>query len=185
MGSSVGVTKVKRKGELLRAIKEAGRYDRKVLIEEGVENAREIEVSILGNDNPKASLPGEVISAREFYDYEAKYIDPRSKTVVPAKLPLGLTKKIQEIALAAFKAVDCRGMARVDFLLNRKTGKLFINEINTIPGFTLISMYPKLWQASGISYPKLLDRLISLALENARQKTKLRLSYTPSKPWHQ
>jgi D-alanine-D-alanine ligase len=177
LGSSVGVTKVHDRSELAPALSLAARYDRKMLAERAV-NAREIEVSVLGNDDPIASVPGEIVPCREFYDYVAKYIDDRSKLIIPADLPPELTRRIQELAIAAFLAVDCAGMARVDFLLDKDTGELYIGELNTIPGFTPISMYPKLWEASGISYSELIDRLIQLALERYADKSRSETSYS-------
>ncbi|MFH1720488.1 MAG: D-alanine--D-alanine ligase, partial [Patescibacteria group bacterium] len=173
LGSSVGISKVKGEGELKPALDEAFKYDRRVCVEKGL-NAREIEVSILGNDEPEASLPGEVIVGGEFYDYNDKYVDGKSTTQVPADLPDDLLKKIQKLAIDAYRAVDCAGFARVDCFVDRDTGEVYLNEINTIPGFTSISMYPKMWEASGLSYPKLIDRLIELALEryNDKQRNK-------------
>lgn len=182
MGSSVGITKVHHQKELTPAINLALKYDRKVLAEKAVEPNRDIEVSVLGNDSPKASVPGEIVSSNEFYDYDAKYVDGKSKAVVPAPLSKQLTKQIRQLAVEAFKALDCAGMARVDFLL--KGNKVWINELNTIPGFTSISMYPKLWEATGISYPKLLDKLIALAMERHREKNQLKTSYKPKKDWY-
>lgn len=176
LGSSVGISKVRNARELGRALDLAAQYDRKILVERAVE-AREIEVSVLGNDRPEASVPGEVVPVNEFYDYEAKYIKEGSELIIPAKLAPRQTQRIREFAVRAFRAVDCAGMARVDFLLERRTGRLFICEINTIPGFTPISMYPKLWEASGIPYPQLIDRLVELALERHREKTRTRYSY--------
>lgn len=178
LGSSVGVSKVHQRGGLAPALDLAARYDRRMLAEPAV-NAREIEVSVLGNDEPIASLPGEIIPHREFYDYIAKYIDDRSELVLPADLPPELTRRIQELAVAAFLAVDCAGMARVDFLLDKDTGELYIGELNTIPGFTPISMYPKLWEVSGISYSELIDRLIELALERYDDNSRSETSYSP------
>lgn len=169
LGSSVGVVKAHGREEFEAALKESARWDRRVLIEQGI-NAREIEVSVLGNDNPTASVPGEIVPGREFYDYEAKYIDEGSRLLIPAPLDEKTTKQAQELAVAAFKAIDCAGMARVDFLLDKDTGELYVSEINTIPGFTQISMYPKLWEASGMSYSELIDRLIELALERQAEK---------------
>src|SRR6185295_10361202 len=143
----------------------AAEFDRKVVIEAAVPNAREIECAVLGNDDPEASVPGEIIPGREFYDYEAKYIDDTSRTIIPADLPAKQTKEIQTLAADAFKAVDCAGMARVDFLLAGDSGLLYLNELNIIPGFTTISMYAKMWEASGLPYPRLVDRLIELAVE--------------------
>ena len=178
LGSSVGISKVHQRGELAPALELAARYDRRMLAERAV-NAREIEVSVLGNDEPIASVPGEIIPCREFYDYIAKYIDDRSELIIPADLPSEMTRRIQELAIAAFMAVDCAGMARVDFLLDKDTGDLYICELNTIPGFTPISMYPKLWGASGISYSELIDRLIELALERHADNSRSETSYSP------
>ncbi|MFZ5805606.1 MAG: D-alanine--D-alanine ligase [Verrucomicrobiota bacterium] len=176
LGSSVGVSKVKNKNEYLSAVREAFEYDNKILIEEFIP-CREIECSVLGNENPIASLPGEVIPTHEFYSYESKYIDPNGANFhIPAKLNQKTIKRIQELAIAAFKTLSCHGMARVDFFL-KKNGTVYINEINTIPGFTKISMYPKLWEASGISYTELLNRLIQLALDKYRQEQKLKTSF--------
>ncbi len=138
--------------------------------------AREIEVAVLGNDSPEASVPGEIIPSREFYDYQAKYIDDDSKLLIPAPLTESQTENVRQLAIGAFKAVDCAGMARVDFLLSGENGTLYLNELNTIPGFTTISMYSKLWAATGVAYPALLDRLIALALERHRDKQELRTS---------
>ncbi|MBI5214371.1 MAG: D-alanine--D-alanine ligase [Ignavibacteriae bacterium] len=184
-GSSVGISKAHDRKELIRAMKLAMEYDRKILIEKGIVNAREIEVSVLGNDEPLASVPGEIISSNEFYDYDAKYVDGKSREVIPAKLPKSVIKKIQKYALLGFKAIDCAGMARVDFLVEKGTNRFYLNEINTIPGFTSISMYPKLWQASGLSYSTLLDKLIGLAFERHRQKLSLKTSYQPKTKWYQ
>jgi D-alanine-D-alanine ligase len=178
LGSSVGVSKVCERSELAPALDLAARYDRKMLAEQAV-NAREIECSVLGNDEPIASVPGEIVPCREFYDYIAKYIDDRSELIIPADLPPELTRRVQEMSIAAFLAVDCAGMARVDFLLDKDTGELYIGELNTIPGFTPISMYPKLWEASGISYSELIDRLIELALERHADKSRSETSYSP------
>ena len=174
LGSSVGISKVHDRSELDGAMKEAAKFDRKIVVEQGVGGkggrAREIECSVLGNDEPQASVPGEVVPAAEFYDYNAKYIDEGSKLIIPAKLTRALQKKVQEMAVKAFLAVDCSGLARVDFLMDPKSDRIYVNEINTMPGFTSISMYPKLWAASGISYPDLIDRLIQLGLERFEEK---------------
>jgi len=174
LGSSVGISKAHHRGELDAAMNEAAKFDRKIVIEQGVGGksgrAREIECSVLGNDEPQASVAGEVVPAAEFYDYNAKYIDEGSKLHIPAKLTRPQQKKVQEMAVKAFLAVDCAGLARVDFLMDPKTGRIFVNEINTMPGFTSISMYPKLWAASGISYPDLIDRLVQLGLQRAEEK---------------
>jgi D-alanine-D-alanine ligase len=180
LGSSVGITKAHDRGELDGAMKEAAKFDRKIIVEQAVGGksgrAREIECSVLGNDEPQASVAGEVVPAAEFYDYNAKYIDEGSKLIIPAKLTRAQQKKVQEMAVKAFLAVDCSGLARVDFLMDPKTERIYVNEINTMPGFTSISMYPKLWAASGISYPDLIDRLIRLGL--ARFEEKKRNQYT-------
>jgi len=181
LGSSVGITKVHKKKELEKAIDLASSYDRKILIEEGLEEAREIECSVLGNDEPRASVVGEVRPAGEFYDYDSKYIDKETQLIVPADLPDGVSRKVQEIALRAFKAVDAAGMARVDFFVSKKENKIYLSEINTIPGFTSVSMYPRLWEASGISYPDLIDQLIQLALERHQDKKQNKISYDESK----
>lgn len=178
LGSSVGISKAKDRRTLAEAMDLAGSFDRKIVVEAAVPDAREIECAVLGNDEPEASLPGEVIPSREFYDYEAKYIDEGSQTIVPADLSPNLSNDIRRLAIAAFKAIDCAGMARVDFLLQRKTGELFVNEVNTIPGFTTISMYSKMWAASGVDYATLLDRLIALAQERHAAKQQLRTSLT-------
>jgi D-alanine-D-alanine ligase len=176
MGSSVGVSKCRGRSDLMEGIMDAARYDRRILVEAGIE-AREIEISVLGNEDPEASIPGEVVPGDEFYSYKAKYIDDTSDLLIPAPLENGLAHEAQHLAIAAFKAIDGAGMGRADFLLDKHDGSLYMNEINTIPGFTKISMYPKLWEASGLSYPKLLDRLIELAFERQAQKDKLVRSY--------
>ena len=176
LGSSVGITKAHDRKELPGCIDEAAKFDRKIIVEEGVggkkNKAREIECSVLGNDQPEASAPGEIVPIKEFYDYAAKYLDEGSELVIPAKLTKSQTKEVQRLAIAAFQAVDCSGLARVDFLMDPKTRKIFLNEINTMPGFTAISMYPKLWAATGLSYPDLIDRLIQLGLERHTEKMK-------------
>lgn len=169
LGSSVGVVKAHTHGELVAALKESAQYDRRVLIERGL-NAREIEVSVLGNDDPAASVVGEVIPGREFYDYEAKYVDENSELLIPAPIPAEVAEKAREYAVRAFKAIDAAGLARVDYLLDKDTHEIYLSEINTIPGFTQISMYPKLWEASGLSYGELIDRLVELALERQAEK---------------
>jgi len=182
LGSSVGVTKCSTRSDLFEGLYEAARFDRRILVERGV-NAREIEVSVLGNDDPVASLPGEIIPGHEFYSYDAKYIDDSSQLLIPAPISPELTKQIQDLAVKAYRAIDCAGMARVDFLLEKvsqssnRTPKLFLNEVNTIPGFTKISMYPKLWDASGLPYPALIDRLIELALERKYVRDRLERRY--------
>jgi D-alanine-D-alanine ligase len=164
LGSSVGITKVRSRSDLLEGLMEAARYDRRVLVQRGV-NAREIEVSVLGNDKPEASVPGEVIPSREFYSYESKYIDGTSELIIPAPINAKTAERARRLAVKAYKAIDCAGLARVDFLLDKETSNLYLNEINTMPGFTQISMYPKLWDISGLPYSALIDRLIDLALE--------------------
>jgi D-alanine-D-alanine ligase len=176
LGSSVGISKAKHSVQLRAAISLAAEFDRKIVIEAAVPHAREIECAVLGNDEPEASVPGEIIPSREFYDYEAKYLDEASAALVPAPLTEAQAEEVRTLAVAAFKALDCAGMARVDFLLDGESGTLYLNELNTIPGFTTISMYAKLWEASGLPYPKLLDRLISLGLERHAEKQQLRTS---------
>jgi D-alanine-D-alanine ligase len=163
-GSSVGVFKISEEKELQDKLVAAAQYDRKILVEKAID-ARELECSVLGNDKPEASVVGEIIPSNEFYDYEAKYEDEQSQTIIPADIPDDISSQIRSLAIQAFQAIDCAGMGRVDFLFERKTNRILVNEINTIPGFTPISMYPKLWEVSGISFSELLDRLISLALE--------------------
>src|SRR5579863_8086948 len=184
LGSSVGISKAHDRKELAPAIEEAAKFDRKIVIEQGVggkkNKAREIECSVLGNDEAIASVPGEIVPGKEFYDYTAKYLDEGSKLIIPAKLSKADTKRVQELAIAAFKAVDCSGLARVDFLMEpgsqtksaKKTRKIYLNEINTMPGFTAISMYPKLWAASGLAYADLIDKLIQLGIERHADKKK-------------
>ncbi len=178
LGSSVGITKCLSASDLIEALHEAARYDRRVLIEQGI-HAREIEVSVLGNEEAQASIPGEIIPSREFYSYEAKYLDGTSQLLIPAPIPDEIARQVQEFALRAYHAVDCAGMARVDFLLEKEASrpgdlpKVYLNELNTIPGFTQISMYPKLWEASGIPYAELIDRLVVLAMERKRQRDAL------------
>jgi D-alanine-D-alanine ligase len=178
LGSSVGVSKAHNREELAAGLDEAAQYDRRLLVEQGID-AREIEVSVLGNDAPIASTAGEVIPGREFYDYAAKYIEDTSRLIIPAPLPEETMRRAQELAVAAFRAIDGAGMARVDFLLDRRDGALYIGEVNTIPGFTAISMYPKLWEASGIPYAELIDRLITLALERDDDRRRTVHTYQP------
>jgi D-alanine-D-alanine ligase len=179
LGSSVGISKANSPADLDEAMATALEYDRKVVIEAAVPNPREIECAVLGNDDPQASIPGEVIPEREFYDYSAKYIDADgSRIEIPAQLSTAETENVRRLSIEAFRAVEGAGMARVDFLLNGKTGELFLNEVNTIPGFTTISMYPKMWEASGLPYPALIDRLITLAVERHAEKQLLRTSVT-------
>jgi len=168
-GSSVGTTKAHNRGELVEGLRVACSFDRKVLVERAVD-ARELEVSVLGNDEPQASVVGEVVPAREFYDYEAKYLDEGSRLLIPAPIEAAAAEQVRAMALRAFIAVDAAGMARVDFFMERATGRILVNELNTIPGFTRISMYPKLWEASGLSYPKLIERLVDLAIERYNDK---------------
>jgi len=165
LGSSVGVTKCNNRSDLQEGLMEAASFDRRILIQKGIRNAREIEVSVLGNDQPVASTPGEILPSREFYSYESKYIDGTSEYEIPAKLPDATIEMIREYAVRAYKAIDCAGMARVDFFVEKETNKIYLNELNSLPGFTKISMYPKLWEASGLSYKDLVDRLIELAME--------------------
>jgi len=178
LGSSVGISKAKSGADLRIAVELALQFDRKIVIEAAVPNAREIECAVLGNDEPEASVPGEIIPSREFYDYEAKYLDDASQVIIPAALGDAQVREVQRLAIEAFRAVDCAGMARVDFFLSRDEGRMHLNEVNTIPGFTTISMYPKMWEASGLSYSALIDRLITLALERHAEKQQLRTSVT-------
>ncbi len=184
MGSSVGISKASNRKLLIKAIHIAAKYDRKILVEKSVENAREIEISVLGNDNPIVSIPGEIISSNEFYDYDAKYVDGKSESIIPALMMKEMIGMIKDFAVRGFKAIDCAGMARIDFLVDRRTNKIYLSEINTIPGFTSISMYPKLWEASGIVFSDLLDRLITLAIEKYREKNNLHTSFKPKKEWY-
>jgi D-alanine-D-alanine ligase len=174
LGSSVGISKVHERKELGPALAEAARFDRKIVVEQGVGGkngkAREIECAVLGNDQPEASVAGEIVPSAEFYDYSAKYLDEGSQLIIPAKLTKSEIKKVQELAIGAFRAVDCSGLGRVDFLMDPKSRKIYLNEINTMPGFTSISMYPKLWAASGVPYPELIERLIRLGIERHEEK---------------
>jgi D-alanine-D-alanine ligase len=178
LGSSVGISKAKTRPDLVAAMDLAFEYDRKIVVEAAVPNAREIEVGVLGNDDPQASVAGEIVPApgREFYDYEAKYLDGGSVPHIPAALEESQANEVRRLAVDAFRAVECSGMARVDFLLSRDTGRLYVNEVNTIPGFTTISMYSQLWAATGVDYPALLDRLIHLAIERHAEKQRLKTS---------
>jgi D-alanine-D-alanine ligase len=176
LGSSVGISKAKHAAELRAAIGLAAQFDRKIVIEAAVPQAREIECGVLGNDAPEASVPGEIVPSREFYDYEAKYLDEGAPPLIPAPLSDAQRRDVQRLAVAAFQAIDGAGMARVDFLLARDSGVLYLNEVNTIPGFTTISMFAKLWAASGVDYPRLIDRLVALALERHTEKQQLRTS---------
>jgi len=177
LGSSVGVSKCNNRSDLQEGLFEAAAYDRRVLIQHGVKNVREIEVSVLGNDDPQASVPGEVEPSREFYSYESKYVDGTSGLLIPAPLPAETIELIQEIAVRAYKAIDCAGLARVDFMIDKDTNAIYLNEVNTIPGFTKISMYPKLWEATGLPYGKLVDRLIELALERKAERDRTKHEY--------
>ncbi len=174
LGSSVGVSKVHDPSELDGAMRLAAEFDRKIVVEAAVRDAREIECAVLGNDAPEASRPGEIVPSNEFYDYDAKYVSGRSRSVIPAQIDEAVACEVQRQAVVAFQAVEGAGMARVDFLLNGQTGELFINEVNTIPGFTTISMFPQMWGASGLDYPALVDRLIALALERHADRQTLR-----------
>ncbi|MGH9716226.1 MAG: D-alanine--D-alanine ligase family protein [Candidatus Acidiferrales bacterium] len=174
-GSSVGMTRVKTAQELPAAMDLAGEFALKILVERAV-NAREIEVSVLGNEEVRASIPGEVVPHREYYDYKAKYLEQGTQLMIPAQLTKRQVSTVQDYAVRAFRAIDGTGMARCDFFLERKTGKIFINELNTIPGFTSISMYPKMWEASGLPYPKLIDRLLELALDQHAEKSRTKYS---------
>jgi D-alanine-D-alanine ligase len=175
LGSSVGISKAHERGELEDAIHVAAQYDRKVIIERGI-NCRELECSVLGNDEPIASVVGEVIASNEFYDYNAKYLDNKSQVIIPADIPQASAEEVRRQATTAFLALDLSGLARVDFFLEKESGRIYINEVNTMPGFTQISMYPKLWEASGLSYAQLLDRLIELAIERHEDKQRNRTS---------
>ncbi len=176
LGSSVGVNKCHDRPELIAGLLDAARYDRRILIERGID-AREIEVSVLGNEDLQASVPGEIHPCDEFYTYSAKYLDDRSELVIPAPLSAPQIAQIQEVAIRACRAADCTGMARADFLLDKHSGEIYLNEINSIPGFTRISMYPKLWEASGLPYPALVDRLIELALESKAERDQTERRY--------
>ncbi len=175
LGSSVGMSKVHKLKDLPAALDTASEYAQKILVEKAVK-AREIELSVLGNEEPRASIPGEIIPHREYYDYTAKYLEEGTQLVIPAKLSKSQIAKVQDLAVRTFRVLECAGMARVDFFLEKKTGKMFLNEINTIPGFTSISMYPKLWEASGISYRELIDKLIDLALRAHHEKQRTKYS---------
>ncbi|QQE78160.1 D-alanine--D-alanine ligase [Alicyclobacillus sp. SO9] len=177
LGSSVGISKAKDRNTLKRALNLAVAYDRKVVVEQGLD-AREIEVAVLGNDNPEASVPGEVTPSNEFYDYRAKYVDGDSVLTIPAPLTPEQTEEIRTLAVRAFQAVDGSGLGRVDFFVERTTGAIYVNEINTMPGFTEISMYPKLWQATGVPYPKLIERLIDFAIERYQEKEKIKTDFS-------
>lgn len=177
LGSSVGVTKCSNRSDLQEGLMEAASFDRRVLIQKGIRNAREVEVSVLGNDDPVASVCGEVLPSRDFYSYESKYIDGTSGLLIPAPLPEKVSECIRDYAVRAYKAIDCAGMARVDFFVEKDTNRVYLNELNTIPGFTKISMYPKLWEASELPYPKLVDRLIELAMERKAERDRTSHTY--------
>jgi len=179
LGSSVGISKARNREELIAGVNEALRYDRKVIVEEFVD-AREIEVSVLGNDEPRASLPGEITSSSEFYDYKAKYTDGKSLMHIPANIPAETAEAVREMAIRAFLSIDGSGLSRVDFFMRKEDGQLFINEVNTMPGFTPYSMYPLMWKESGVSYAELLDTLIALAI--ARHTEKQRIDYSAGSP---
>jgi D-alanine-D-alanine ligase len=176
LGSSVGITKCRSHSDLVEGLMEAARYDRRILVERGI-NGREIELSVLGNDQPQVSVPGEIQPSREYYSYEAKYLDGTSGLIIPAPLSADQTRHLQELALRAYRAIDCAGMARVDFLLDKDDGSLYLNEVNTIPGFTSISMYAKLWEAGGLPYPAVIDRLVALALERKADRDRIERRY--------
>jgi D-alanine-D-alanine ligase len=180
LGSSVGVTKCNNRSDLQEGLMEAAAFDRRILVQKAVRNAREIEVSVLGNEDPVASVCGEVLPSREFYSYESKYIDGTSGLVIPAALPEETSACIRRYAVQAFKAIDCAGMARVDFFVEKDTDRVYLNELNSIPGFTKISMYPKLWEASGLPYPRLVDRLIELAMERKADRDRTSHMYRRS-----
>lgn len=179
LGSSVGISKAHHRKELIVGIEDALRYDRRIIVEKAVPEAREIECGVLGNDEPKVSVLGEIRPSNEFYDYEAKYLSGRSETEIPAKLSGRLAEEMSDMAATAFRALDCAGMARVDFLVNRATNDIFLNEVNTVPGFTRFSMFPKLWEASGLAYGALLDELIGYGLERFRSQAALVRSFVP------
>lgn len=176
LGSSVGVSKAKNRAELIAALDKAAHYDRRIIAEEFID-AREVECSVLGNDEPEASVLGEILPGGEFYDYNAKYIGDNSRLIIPAELPPGVTAEARRLAVEVFKALDCAGMGRVDFFAERGTDRVLVNEINTLPGFTSISMYPKLWEASGLPFGRLIDRLIELAIQRHREKNKSSTSF--------
>jgi D-alanine-D-alanine ligase len=175
-GSSVGISKVKNAAALDSAMDLAAQYDRKIIIEKGLD-VREIECSVLGNDDPLASLPGEIVSSHEFYDYESKYLDESSRLLIPAPLEESQTKAVQELAIRTFLVTECSGLARVDLFVEKKTNRIYVNEINTLPGFTSISMYPKLWQATGLGYSELIDKLIQLAIERHQGRQAKKTTY--------
>jgi D-alanine-D-alanine ligase len=177
LGSSVGVTRCSNRSDLQEGLMEAASFDRRILVQKGITNAREIEVSVLGNENPVASVPGEVLPSREFYSYESKYIDGTSGLLIPAPLPEDVAARICDYAVRAYKAIDCAGMARVDFFVEKETNRIYLNELNSLPGFTKISMYPKLWDASGLTYSELVDRLIELAMQRKAERDRTSHTY--------
>ena len=179
----MGVSKCRNRSDLYEGLLDAARYDRRVLAERGI-NAREIEVSVLGNDNPQASVVGEIIPSADFYSYAAKYLDDRSQLLIPAPLSPEIASRVRDLAVTAYLAVDCAGMARVDFFVVKRTNRVYLNEVNTLPGFTSISMYPKLWEASGVPYRELLDRLIALAMSRHEEKRGVKTEYTPKQDWY-
>lgn len=176
LGSSVGISKVKNRSDLLEGLMEAARYDRRILVEKGI-RAREIEVSVLGNETCRASIPGEIKPADEFYSYDAKYINDKSELFIPAPISEELAITVRDLAIKAYQAIDCAGMTRADFMIDEDTGAVYLNEVNTIPGFTSISMYPKLWEKSGLPYPKLIDELIDLAFERKLERNKSKRTF--------
>lgn len=180
LGSSVGISKAKNRTQLIRGVAAAAKFDQKILVEAAVPRAREIEVAVLGNESPKTSVAGEIVPSNEFYDYDAKYVDGKSQAYIPAKISQKKHQLIRELAVDAFRVLNLSGMSRVDFLLSRPQGRVYLNEVNTIPGFTSISMYPKLWAASGLSYSKLLDQLIELALKRHAQSSKRQTDFATS-----
>jgi D-alanine-D-alanine ligase len=179
LGSSVGIHKVKRAADLVPALEDAVRYDQKIVVEQGIA-ARDVEIALLGDDPVEASVPGEIRTHREWYDYEAKYVDEATELLVPAPIPDALAQELRDAAIRAFRALEGRGFARVDFLVDRDTGAYYVNELNSLPGFTDVSMYPRMWEASGLPYPALIDRLIELALESHRQRSLLETQYRKS-----
>jgi D-alanine-D-alanine ligase len=174
MGSSVGISKAVDEAALIAAVDVAAGYDRKIVVERAVAAAREVEVAVLGNDDPEASVPGEVVPDREWYDYDSKYADSETQLIIPAQLSAEATVEVRRLAVEAFRAIDAAGMARVDLFASEDGSRFWINELNTIPGFTSISMYPKLWEATGLSYPELIDRLIQLAIERHAERAAIR-----------
>ena len=180
LGSSVGITKVGDINDLETAVEYSAKYSERIIIERAVENCREIEVSVLGNEDPVASLPGEIKPSREFYDYDAKYVDDSTGLIVPAKLDDNLVEKFKQYAVESYRVLACSGMGRVDFLMDSNSEQIFISELNTIPGFTSISMYPKLWESSGIGYKELVSRLIELAFERHENRSRFVTDYESS-----